>query len=179
VLETYGPEVHGYIRGVSRAGLADDIYGQVVLDLWADIERFKWRCEARTYLFALARNAIARVHKLSTRATRRERAYADAQWLDALIPRSRTATPAYLRSEVKMRLRALRERLGPEEQTLLVLRVDRRMSFSELALVMSPPHEELSAGEQARIATRLRKRFEAVKKKLHRMMVEDGLLDRS
>ncbi len=181
ILETHGPEVIAYIRGVSSLKLADDIYGEVVLDLWSNIERFRWQCSSRTYLFALARHAVARVHKLRTRAERRERAYATATWLGDLVSQVRTPTPPYLRSEVKLRLRSLRERLSPEEQTLLVLRIDRRMSFKELAVVMHDGDAALGKtvpceAEQKKLASRLRKRFQSIKARLRRMMVEEGLL---
>jgi len=176
MLEAHGAEVLAYVRGVSQAKLADDIYGQVVLDLWQGIRTFQWRCSVRTYLFALARHAVSRMHLIEGRAARRERAYAESTWLWELVSQLRTPTPPYLRSEVKLRVRELRTRLSAEEQTLLVLRVDRGMSFKDLAVVMEPLDRDMSGAEVRRVAARLRKRFQTVKEKLRRMMLEEGLL---
>ena len=62
-----------------------------------------------------------------------------------------------------------------------MLRIDRRMSFKELAVVMhdgdaAPGNTVPSEAEQKKLASRLRKRFQSIKARLRRMMVEEGLL---
>lgn len=175
VLEAHGAEVRAFVCGASQPMLAEDIYGQVALDLWSEIERFQWRCAARTYLFTLARNAVARMHKLATRARRREQKYSQTHWRDGIVV-ANDPTPAYPRSEVKSALRVLRQRLSPEEQELLALRVDKQLSFDQIAMVMNPLEARRSVPERKRIASRLRKRFQQVKAKLRAMMDREGLL---
>lgn len=52
-----------------------------------------------------------------------------------------------------------------EDRALLILRVDRRMSWRDVAHVLAP------AGDVARASQRLRKQFERVKDKLRRELV--------
>ena len=54
-----------------------------------------------------------------------------------MIVQVRNTTQMHLRTEVKDRVRAIRDRLDPDDQMLLTLRVDKRMPFRELALVMN------------------------------------------
>jgi RNA polymerase sigma-70 factor (ECF subfamily) len=68
------------------------------------------------------------------------------------------------------KLMKLRESLDSEEQTLLILRVDKGMSWEEIAEVMR------ADGEQATPAA-LQKRFERLKEKLGRLAREQGLIE--
>jgi RNA polymerase sigma-70 factor (ECF subfamily) len=82
---------------------------------------------------------------------------------------------------VKNQVRALREKLDPDDQMLLVLRVDRQLSWRDLALVMGANPEEApgSQPDEATIereAVRLRKRFERVKAELKQLAKQAGLL---
>jgi RNA polymerase sigma-70 factor, ECF subfamily len=62
--------------------------------------------------------------------------------------------------------------LSPREQSLLILRVDRGPSWSEVAAVMSTPEELLDASTAA-------KRFQRVKARLKRLARDAGLLDKA
>ena len=86
----------------------------------------------------------------------------------------RSATLPFRRTEVKSQFQALRERLPEEEQTLLVLRVDKKLTFQEIAMVLlgeETPDEALK-----RESARLRKRFQLVKEKLKKWAQEEGIL---
>jgi RNA polymerase sigma-70 factor (ECF subfamily) len=65
----------------------------------------------------------------------------------------------------------LRARLDAIEQTLLVLRVDQRLSWEEIADVLAGP----GPGESLTPAA-LRKRYERLKDKLRRLARAEGLL---
>jgi RNA polymerase sigma-70 factor (ECF subfamily) len=68
------------------------------------------------------------------------------------------------------RLRRLRDRLDPEDRTLLVLRIDKEMSWDDIAAVLS--------GEGAPVTSvAVRKRFERLKSRLARMARDEGLID--
>ena len=56
-----------------------------------------------------------------------------------MVDHVRTTTALHLRSEVKDQVSRLRERLEPDEQTLLILRVDRALSWREVAHVTLHP----------------------------------------
>ncbi len=68
------------------------------------------------------------------------------------------------------RLLRLRETLEPEEQTLLILRLDKELPWEEVAHV-------LSEGRAPVAPAALRKRFERLKEKLGKMAKDEGLLD--
>jgi RNA polymerase sigma-70 factor, ECF subfamily len=76
----------------------------------------------------------------------------------------RSGTHTFQQTEVKQRVRRLREALPEMDRMLLILRVDRELSWRDLARVVlggSPTPEELE-----REAVRLRKRFQLVKERL-------------
>ena len=79
---------------------------------------------------------------------------------------SRSTDPA--RDEV--RLARLRTLLPPEDHALLVLRLDREMSWEEIADVLSASGTPVSAAA-------LRKRYERVKERLARRARDEGLVD--
>ena len=70
----------------------------------------------------------------------------------------------------------LRESLEPEDRTLLILRVDRKLSWNEVARILAGEKEPSSA-DLKRSAGRLRKRFQSVKDQLRERAQSSGLLD--
>jgi RNA polymerase sigma-70 factor (ECF subfamily) len=75
----------------------------------------------------------------------------------------RSETAPHLRTERRQQLEALRAALTPDEQTLLVLRIDKGLSWNDIARVFSDGGE---ATAQAELAVRLRKRFQLLKERL-------------
>jgi RNA polymerase sigma-70 factor (ECF subfamily) len=95
-------------------------------------------------------------------------------WADlAAEVRSRTAT--YLLTEVKDQVRALRDRLTPDDQAILVLRVDRDLPWRDIARIMADEGESLTEPELVRRAAALRKRFERIKDELRALAQAAGL----
>jgi RNA polymerase sigma-70 factor (ECF subfamily) len=88
----------------------------------------------------------------------------------------RTETLASARTESKSLIARLRERLPPDDQMLLVLRVNRRLSWPEIAMVMLHDGETVEDAVLAKEAARLRQRYQAAKEKLRRMAEKEGLL---
>ena len=97
--------------------------------------------------------------------------------LSELVERVRSATQIHQRTEVKDRVRALREQLDPDDQMLLILRVDRGMAWRDLAIAMAGD-ADLDDTAIDREAARLRKAFERVKTELKAMAEKEGLLKR-
>jgi RNA polymerase sigma-70 factor (ECF subfamily) len=95
-----------------------------------------------------------------------------------LVERARSVTALHLRTDVKTRVRRLREQLDIEDQTLLMLHVDRGLPWRELVLVMHDDSAALEDAELDREAARLRKRFERVKAELKRLAIREGLISR-
>jgi RNA polymerase sigma-70 factor (ECF subfamily) len=121
----------------------------------------------------LARNAAYR-HGQAAAQRKVHQTFGDDSPYGQQVMRHRTNTHLYLKTEVKSRMRELRERLGEEDQALLVLRVDRKLSWKDLAVALSEP--DADARELERKATNLRQRFQQVKQRLRSLAVEDGLL---
>jgi RNA polymerase sigma-70 factor (ECF subfamily) len=121
----------------------------------------------------LARHAVSRI----ARAGRIGAAHPDRAVPLSQVPASRIAaelrerTVEHLRSDVKDRVRSLREHLSPDDQTLLVLRVDKDLPWRDISVVFLGA--EASEADLTRHAAGLRKRFERIKAKL-RALVAGG-----
>jgi RNA polymerase sigma-70 factor (ECF subfamily) len=175
-LDAYGLEVQRFLRARLRSGTqADDAYLAFSEDLWVGLPAFRWESSLRIWLFTLARNAGMRVGK----RVRKEVALQTERGLppDAIAGRARTATVRYLRTSIKDRMRELRERLDDDEQTLLILRVDRRLEWRELAMVMNEVTADASEEDLTRASARMRTRFQAAKRRLRALAQAAGLLD--
>ena len=170
-LESYGPELYGFL--VSYLGSesdAADVFSQVGEDLWKGLPSFGLGCSVRTWLYVLARHAAARFRRSPW-----NRRTGDSR-LEGLVELARTRTKPWLRTDVKDRFRALRESLDPDDRSLLVLRVDRDLSWEEVARVtlgVERPDESVLARE----TDRLRKRYQLLKNDLRRRAREAGLAD--
>ena len=90
--------------------------------------------------------------------------------------RVRSQTRPHLRTEVKTGFAAIRAMLDDNDRTLLILRVDRAMSWNDVARVMLEEGEDDSDDAVGRAAARLRKRFQSVKETIRARAVETGLI---
>ena len=176
-VETYGPEVLGFLVAVLRdEAVGSEVFSQFCEDLWTGLPRFRWECTFRTWAYTLARNA-ARRHLRSPHL--RRNAALSQEALAEVADRVRTSTVSYLRSEVKQGVQRLRESLDEEDQALLILRVDRNLPWNDVARIMLDEGGGASATGSAiaRKAAALRKRFERVKDHLRALARAQGLLE--
>ncbi len=176
LLERYGPELYSFVLGQfqSQVAQADDVFSQFTEDLWRGLPSFEWRCSVRAWSYRLARNAGTRFRKNAHNRVQRQVPLSDVSSLEA-GDNARSRTRPYLRTEVKDAFLAIREQLSPDDQTLLTLRIDRRMGWREVAYAMSAD-EVVDPQEMSRLETNLRQRFTELKKKLRRLALEAGLL---
>lgn len=162
----YGPQILGYLRTVmGDAEDAAEVFSQFAEDLWKGLGGFRGECSVRVWAYRLAWHAASRFGRDPYRR-RRERlpsAFA-SQLAETLL-----STPGSAAERRSAEVQQLRQHLGPEEQTLLVLRVDRQLSWKEVAQVMA------GEGDPVDAAT-LRKRFERLKDKLAQLARAKGLL---
>jgi RNA polymerase sigma-70 factor, ECF subfamily len=166
VIKTYGPEVYTLLVSVhKRREDADDVFSMFCEKLWKGLRGFQGRASVRTWVYTIAWSASSTFH--THKATRREDPITDAV-LAELVARVRTETLSRMRAP-ESRLRTLRQSLPLEDQTLLVLRVERELSFRELAIVMNA---DAALAEHAleREAARLRKRYQLVKTRLRELI---------
>ena len=161
----YGPELLGYMISVLRSeDWARDVFAKLLEDLWKGFGAFEWRSSFRTWAYQAARNAVVKARTRDRRPAR-----LDTEDMVALEAPEKSTTLPHLRTENKEWLARLREALDPDEQTLLTLRVDRKMAWNDVALVLlgDEAHEDLD-----RAAATVRKRFDRLKKRLREAALE-------
>ncbi len=163
VVEGHGPQILGFLMATAHSDAdAHDAFSQFCEDLWRGLPGFRWQSSLRTWSYTLARNAM---HRQRAAAQRRgpHLALSDAPEIAGLADRVRTATPESRRTETRARFAALRAQLDPDDHTLLILRVDRRMSWHDIAEILGEPGEPAEPAALRRRAATLRKRFERLK----------------
>lgn len=167
VLREHGAEIYGWMLStLPTEAEAADAYSLFSEDLWRSLARHQGRCSIRTWCYMIARHAVARTIE------QRGRGPGAAVALSA-VPDSRLAAPVreptagYLRTDVKQGVRSLREQLDPDDQVLLVLRVDKDLGWRDIALVLLGEGADDAA--LARHAAALRKRFERIKARLREL----------
>jgi RNA polymerase sigma-70 factor (ECF subfamily) len=175
-LRGYGPELFGFLVATLHSEQdASDVFADLAEALWRGIARFSWESTLRTWAYAIARNASRRFRRDAGRRARRE-ARAGESALDGVAAAVRTQTLTFLRTAQRTRLETLRDALDPDDRTLLVLRVDRRLEWIDVARVFASDVEGPDAETLAREASRLRKRFQLVKERLHALARKEGLV---
>ena len=174
-IETYGAELYGFLHALAREDdTAAEAFSTFTEDLWKGLPRFRWESSLRTWAYALARNALHRVRRDPARRAARNIPLSQAGAISGLAEAVRSATSPHLRTEVKDRFAQLREQLDPDDHALLILRVDRKMSWREIARAM-PAEAGVEVDLEKRAAT-LRKRFERAKAMLRELAAQSGLL---
>ncbi|HTQ42921.1 MAG TPA: sigma-70 family RNA polymerase sigma factor [Polyangiaceae bacterium] len=179
ILRGYGPEVFGFLVAVHRnEAAANDAFSDLAEAIWRSLPNFAWQSSVRTWTYAIARN-VSRTRKRDAARLDRRAPRAGDSALEGVAAKVRTETLAILRTETKTRLQALRDALPEADRMLLVLRIDRGLSWNDLARVLHEGEEDAQLDDAAltREAARLRKRFQLVKDKLREMAKKEGLLD--
>jgi RNA polymerase sigma-70 factor (ECF subfamily) len=170
-IEGYGDEVFAFLLSRLRNDdAAADVFAQACEDLLASIATFQWRCSMRTWFYRLARTAAEKYRRAAV--NRGERRLALSQ-VSELVAGVRSRTLAHMRSEVKDGFRRLRERLEPDEQQLLMLRVDRDLEWREIAEILDDDDDPKAL---ARASARLRQQFQTLKERLRELAVAEGLM---
>lgn len=171
VVRAYGGELLGFL--IATAGNdadGQDAFSQWSLDVWRGLPGFRWEGSLRSWCYTLGRHALRRLQRSPARRLAQP---FESRELEALVAEVRTRTITHLRTETKDRVRALRADLPAADQTLLLLRVDRNLSWREVAMILADEGEALAEGELVRRAAALRKQFERIKHVLRQRM-KDG-----
>lgn len=176
-LEAYGREIMGFLVTRLRAvSDAEEAFSMFAEDFWNGLAGFGFRCSVRGWMYTLARNASNRYASSPNRKHGRNVTLTSGKSWSALIDRVRSETQVHQRTDVKDKVRALRERLEPDDQMLLSLYIDRRLPWREVAMIMHEGEEEPDGDALDRAAARLRKRFERVKAELKAQAEKEGLI---
>lgn len=167
-----GPELLRFLvhaHGDETAG--SEVFSLLAEDIWRGLPGFRWESTFRTWAYALA-------HRASARYRRSAKTHVRAVPLSAIGPLSeivaevRTHTLDGIRTERRTALDTLKSELDVDERMLLSLRVERELSWGEIAKILC---EEEEAADPA-TAARLRKRFQLLKDRLKKRGRELGLV---
>jgi RNA polymerase sigma-70 factor, ECF subfamily len=167
VIEALGPKILGYLRAVLRDEAdAADAFSLWCEKVWRGIGAFRGESSVRTWSFKIAWNASLNVRDDAFKRLGRPFLTGEVSRLAVEI---RTATVDRVERQ-RGALAELRGLLSAEEQTLLTLRIDQKLSWDEITEVLS--------GDGAPVETAaLRKRFERLKDRLGQLARERGLVD--
>ncbi len=173
-LQGYGMEIMRLMASVlHNPELAKDAFSVFCESLLKGLPAFRWESSFRTWAYRLARNACYQlVHSPAARETP-----VSASGIPEASLRQRSDTRPWQRTSVKERFRQLRESLDPDDRMLLLLRVDQRLPWTEVARVMWDSDEEATSAAITRKATALRQQFQRVKTHLRQMAIEQGLIE--
>lgn len=175
LIRGYGPEVLGFlVHATSDEALARDAFSWFCESVWKGLSRFRWESSLRTWCYVLARRSISRA--LRDRPGTRERPLETGQLENLAETVTTSALPIY-RAQLAAGLAALRAELSQQERVLLTLRVDRELSWREIAQVVGDDDHATEA-ELDRTAAGLRKRYERAKARLHELAAQRGLAHR-
>jgi RNA polymerase sigma-70 factor (ECF subfamily) len=170
----YGQELLGFLFALLRdAEHASEVFAMASEDMWRGLPSFRWQCSFRTWCYALARNAAARFVQRDLRKQHRQRPLSDVAELAEEV---RSTTAAYLKSNTRSQFAALRDALSTEENLLLILRLERELSWIDIVRVCDPAGSERSDEELKDEAARLRKRFQRLRQRLREQARSVGLL---
>lgn len=177
LLRAVGAELYTYV--LSQCPGADDareIFALAAEALWKGIPSFRRESSVKTWAYGVTRRVA--LHYLRDQRRRRTR-FRLGDWselVEQTEAKARTETLSFLRTERRSKLAALRASLSQEEQELLMLRIDRRMTWNDLALVLVEQHgKPTDPAELKRAAARLRQRFQALKTRLREAARRDGI----
>jgi len=163
-----GPDVLRYLRALLRDEAdAADAFSHVAEALWKGLPAFRGDSSLRTWTMRVAVHAAMSIRNEAWR--RRVRRLATTE-ISALADEVRTSS--FVSADRRQSaVERLRQALSPEDRSLLVLRVDQRLSWAEIADVLSGEGRTVTASTLA-------KRFERLKRRLARMAEREGLVER-
>jgi RNA polymerase sigma-70 factor (ECF subfamily) len=167
-LETYGDEIYSLMAALHRNDSdASEVFSHFCEELWTGLSGFEGRSSFRTWAYTVAWRASARYRARE----RREVLVSDSEFR-RLADRVRNSTQSRLAREKRNRLRELRETLPAEDQTILILRVERELDWRDLTRVF---HDGAALDEATldRESARLRKRFQSIKDRLKKLAQTD------
>ena len=168
-VRTHGPFVLGYLRAIIRElDDADDAFSIWAEAVWTGIGGFRGESTLAAWCYGVAWHAA---HRVFRDPHRRRRATLSSKAAAHIVQEIRTSTASHLGTTAQTELAALRQQLTPEEQTILVLRLDRDLPWRDVAQILST--DDTIVSEAA-----ARKRYERVRIKVRDLAAAGGLLKR-
>ncbi len=173
-IEGFGPEILGFLVAIVRdEHLAGEVFAQFCEDLWNRLAGFRSEMSFRTWGYALACKAW-RLHREPH--FRKTMALSDAPEISSAEQRVGTMASPPRQSALEERAAQLRQSLDPEDQALLILHLDRAMSWREIGMVMLGPEESQDREALSRKAAALQARYQRVTEELKRIALKSQLI---
>ncbi len=157
-IEGYGPEILGFLVTLQgNEADAREIFSQFCEDLWRGLGAFRRESSVRTWSYRIARHAL---YHFARDPYRRRGRRLETEEISALAA---SVTSQVSAERNHHRLAEARAVLDAEDQALLVLRIDRGLGWSDVAVILSEDDEPLDDAV-------LRKRFERIKGRLRQLI---------
>jgi len=153
VIRELGSEVKGYLCALHGEDDGQDVYATWEEGVWKALPSFRFEGSLRSWAFSIAWTASARLYRDGWRRRRVRLATSAA----SLLPASGASRRSSRLEEAW--LEELRQELDPADHTLLILKLDRGLSYDEISQV-------LSRGGRRFTPAALRKRYERLKANL-------------
>jgi len=163
-IRTYGPQILGYLaRVLGSQDAAADAFSLFSEQLWKGLPGFQGQSSVRVWAYRVAWSAALRVQSETYRRRRTRLRTSMASRLAAeVLTRGSGSAPGDQMDE-------LRRQLEPADRALLVLRLDQRLPWEEVAEMLGADGERVEAAA-------LRKRFERLKERLRELARARNLL---
>lgn len=164
IAQRYSQRVADFLYGkVKDLALTEDLLQEVHVRMLTHLDQ--WRGGAlQAWLLAIARSTWSRHFRDPANRASRQASLSDHPALAQALARARTQTMHHLRTSVRVGVRELWAGFTADEQRLLRLRLDERLSWS--AIVARLADEPLDPATVRQRAQTLRKRFERLKTRL-------------
>jgi RNA polymerase sigma-70 factor (ECF subfamily) len=164
-LRAYGGELIAWLCSIFPGESdAHDAFSSLSEELWRSLTRYDGRCSVRTWCYMLARQAAGRVRAAPDR--KREELVSSVPSIAHAVTHVWNTTRVQAQREQDVYAK-IRGELDEDDQALLVLRVDRDLSWRDIAMVMLG--DAAREDELTRKAAALRKQFERVKDQLREL----------
>ncbi len=175
IITAHGPRLRGFIRAVVMDRVvADEVWAEMTYDVYRGVGSWDRTRPLLHWCWGIARNACRRHARARRRHMRGPAPGTPPRWAFSTSAAIRTPTPVWQTTPARDALDALRATITPDERALLVLRVDKQLSWRDIALVMHAEHSP--RGSLTRREAALRKRFERLLVRLRALARQRGLL---
>ena len=167
VMRELGPGIRGLLLTIFRSNpdAGEEAFSLFAENLWRHIATFRGESSIRTWSYCVARNAAITVSREGWRRLTRRLETEDAERLAEEV-RTRSG---HRRERQATALSALRDTLDLDDQTLLTLRLEERLPWDEIGVIMATDGQPLDAAI-------VRKRFERLKARLGALARQQGLI---
>lgn len=174
VFKVFGKELYEkLLRRYQFKDSANEVFSRMQERLMRSIGQFRGESSLRTWLHRIAGNIANDYDREQQREPVQLRTEQEEQIVDTVWSQ-RSATKPWKKTTVKDLFNELRGQLSPDEQRLLELRFDKKLSWLDLAKAWDP--EIASDEEQRKLAVMMKQRFSRLKVKLRKLFADAGFV---